>query len=648
MIARGFHRLCRPLKQLTANRTAGFLGVLSLAAMLPAINTQAQPVIDQFVSSAGLTTAGNCSLLRINFHVRVRYTGHFPPDRGNQLRISLQLIDRDAGIDGRLTRREGVRIDNPGAAEIQSVSLALDESFGPVLQIQFARPVSYQVVQSGSFEQIAVAISKKGPVAACKIAGIAEKPGDVNDRKPRDPSAGTGTSVRATSGRAGTLSEANTKIIDASMDEARDAIKKNSYAEAIEILKKVLKYPENKSSAEAQELLGVARQKAGQRGEARVEFEDYLRRYPNGEGSERVRQRLAGILTAAGAAPEKLRGGIDLATEDGGLKKSGPKGETRWSVSGSVSALYITDDSTTAVKDISTAPNPNADPDAHRSHQNTILTNYDMFGTADNDQMKAKFKLAFTQEHQLDARIDKYGVSTAQVDYTLKDYDLTARIGRQSRNTGGVIGRFDGAVLSWQQSPDLRLNVLAGSPNWSRFDAPFAAGKTLYGASVDFGKWFGVLETSLFAIEQFDRDLIDRRAVGAEFRYFDRNKSALGTIDYDIHFQQLNAAIFSGTYTLDDKSVINTALDYRKVPYLSSWNALQGQPYLTLYDMMRFNTAEDVRQLAIDRTPTFESAMLSYSRPLSDTYQVGGDVTVTNLTGTLPSGGVRRHAGKRP
>ena len=217
--------------------------------------------------------------------------------------------------------------------------------------------------------------------------------------------------------------------------------------------------------------------------------------------------------------------------------------------------FYITDDSTSTVKDISTAPNPNADPDAHRSHQNTLLTNYDMFGAADNDQVKAKFKVALTQEHQFGLNTDKYGVSTAQVDYTLKEYDLTTRIGRQSRNTGGVIGRFDGAVLSWQQSPDLRWNVLAGSPNWSRFDAPFAAGKTLYGASVDFGKVFGFLDTTLFAIEQFDRNLVDRQAIGAEFRYFDRNKSALGTIDYDVHFQQLNAAIFSGTYTLDDKSV---------------------------------------------------------------------------------------------
>jgi hypothetical protein len=67
---------------------------------------------------------------------------------------------------------------------------------------------------------------------------------------------------------------------------------------------------------------------------------------------------------------------------------------------------------------------------------------------------------------------------------------------------------------------------------------------------------------------------------------------------------------------------------------------LQGQPYLTLYDMMKYNSNDVIQQLAIDRTPTFESAMLSYSRPLNATYQVGGDVTVTNLTGTVPSGGV--------
>lgn len=602
----------------------GLAAALSAAVLLSIEGTRAQPVTDQFISSAEVTTAKNCAFLRVNFNVRIRYTGHFPQDKGSQLRISLQTIDGDAGVDGRLTPREGVRLINGAAASIASVQLALDESIGPVLLVQFLRPVSFQVIQSGSFESVVVAIANSGSAAAC--AGAAPAPNNGVDRPTRGK---------------GKLSEADTKLVEASMDEGRAAIRKGQYPQAIELLKKVLNYPENPASAEAQEMIGVARLKSGQRAEARADFEDYLRRYGSGEGAERVRQRLAALLTAAGEGPERLRGSLEAGPDGKPLKKAGSAIDgTRWSVSGSLSTLYITNDSTSTVKDISVAPNPNADPDAHRSHFNTLLSNFDLFGTAENDQIKSKFKLAITNERQLDTNIDKFGVSTAQVDYTLKEYDVTTRIGRQSRNTGGVIGRFDGAVVSWQQSPDLRWNVLAGSPNWSRFDAPFAFNKTMYGTSLDFGKWFGVLETSIFFIEQFDHDLIDRQAIGAEFRYFDKNKSALGTIDYDVHFRELNAAIFSGTYTLEDQSVLNTALDYRKVPYLSSWNALQGQPFLTLYDMMKFNTKDEIRQLALDRTPTFESAMVSYSRPLNPNWQIGGDATVTYLTGTLPSGGV--------
>src|ERR1019366_2135094 len=84
------------------------------------------------------------------------------------------------------------------------------------------------------------------------------------------------------------------------MDEARAALHKSNLGAVIQLLTKILKYPESQYSAEAQELLGVARQKSGQLAEARAEYEDYLRRYPTGEQSERVRQRLAGIETASG------------------------------------------------------------------------------------------------------------------------------------------------------------------------------------------------------------------------------------------------------------------------------------------------------------------------------------------------------------
>lgn len=618
---------------------------IAFAAAVPAVMAlhanpgAAQPVTDQFVAGASVVTRKDCALLEVRFNIRLRYTGHVPIESGDGLRISFGLVDHVTRDLVRLSRREGVRVANGEQAAISSVSLALDQALGPVMQIQFTKPVGFSLIQTGNFDNIVVLIATKGAASHCTFASFGIHPSEG-----APAGAGPGklaSSVRASDKKAVNPSEQDMKAIEAWMDEGRAAIKRNRFNDAIQRFRKVLRFSENKHSAEAQELLGVALQKAGRTAEARAEYEDYLRRYRSGQDSDRVRQRLAGIVTASDAAArEQLLPDSGLVDAPGAPLKPKRSDETQWSMSGSASSFFIRDDSFNTVKDISTAPNPNADPDAHRTHQNTFLSNLDVFGTAVNDQMKTKFKLSATEEHRLDPDRDKWGVSTAFVETALKESDVMFRLGRQSRNSGGVIGRFDGGLFSWQANDSVRLNVVGGSPNWSRFDAPFKDEKYLFGASVDFGRVLGGVETSLFAIQQNDGSLIDRQAVGAEFRYFDKTKSALGTVDYDLHFQQLNAAIFSGTWTLPDDSVVTGAFDYRKVPYLSTFNALQGQPFLTLYDMLKFNSADEIKQFALDRTPTFESAMVSYSRPLNKTWQVGADATVTYLSGTAPSGGV--------
>ena len=425
------------------------------------------------------------------------------------------------------------------------------------------------------------------------------------------------------------------------MDEARAALKKKNFNGAIQLFTKVLKYPENEFSAEAQELLGLVHQKNGQLAEARSEYEDYLRRYPTGEGNERVRQRLAGIITASGDPDEKLR----ITKEQRAEKRkngNGSDGGTTWSVSGSVSQFYVRDDSFRQVKDPSLPPVPNEDVDAHRVHQNALLSSFDLFGIATNDRMKSKFRFSGTHDHNFnnDGAPDIVGISAFYAETSLAELDLMGRIGRQTRNSGGVLGRFDGGLVSWQANPLTRLNVVTGSPVVSRRDPIFKDEKYFYGASVDIGPIWGGVELSLFAIEQRDRSLLDRRAVGAELRYFDPSKTALATIDYDLHFQQLNAAIFSGSWTFSDKSTLYGTVDYRKAPYLSAWNALQGQPFTTLYDMLRSHTKEEIDQLAIDRTATYKSAMIGFSRPLTPNLQVSMDATAVDVSGTIASGGV--------
>ena len=203
-----------------------------------------------------------------------------------------------------------------------------------------------------------------------------------------------------------------------------------------------------------------------------------------------------------------------------------------------------------------------------------------------------------------------------------------------------MLGRFDGALASWQASQIVRLNVVGGSPVERRSDTPFKDDKYFYGTSVEVWLMLSSLETSLYAIEQRDRHLLDRQAIGAELRYLQPDKSMFAMVDYDTHFSVLNAAMLNTSVTFADKSILTAVVDYRRAPFMSAWTALQSQPFATLYDMMKQKTKDEIDQLAIDRTATYKSAMVGYARPLSEKLQFSVDATVASISGTIASGGV--------
>src|SRR5229473_7466475 len=270
--------------------------------------------------------------------------------------------------------------------------------------------------------------------------------------------------------RAGTTSDSDLRVVAASMDEGRAALKRSSFREAIQLFTKALEYPENQYSAEAQELLGVARQRSGQLAQARAAYEDYLRRYPGGEGSERIKQRLAGILTAQDEASVPLR--VPATGPVGALPvhKFSPTHDTTWTLVGGVSSFYIHDDANTTARDTSLAPNPAANVDDHSVHQNEILTTVDLQATCNNDKTSGKIRFSGGEEHRFSTnqngptgdQKDQIGVSQASLDMVIKDWNLRTVAGRQTYNGDGVFGRFDGALFSWQALPLLKFDVVGG------------------------------------------------------------------------------------------------------------------------------------------------------------------------------------------
>ena len=84
------------------------------------------------------------------------------------------------------------------------------------------------------------------------------------------PAADTGATSATRNRRAGPISDADLRAAAAAMDEGRAALKRSNYRDAIALFNKVLAFPENQYSSEAQELVGVAYQKSGQLAQARA------------------------------------------------------------------------------------------------------------------------------------------------------------------------------------------------------------------------------------------------------------------------------------------------------------------------------------------------------------------------------------------
>ena len=413
------------------------------------------------------------------------------------------------------------------------------------------------------------------------------------------------------------------------MEEARQAMAGADYARAILLYTKILEHADTGSHQDAQEFLGLARERNGQLAHAKLVYEQYLERYPEGAGAERVRQRLAGLLTARMTPKEKLR-----STERG-------EGEAAWDVFGSFSQYYRRDTSHIVTEDTSTPIT--TENSETRVNLSSLSTDLDITGRRRGGRMDVQTRFTGGYEHDFLDEGEGSGslsrVSSLYVDVQDRNSGLGTRAGRQTRNTGGVLGRFDGVLLSYQVLPSVKLNAVSGYPVDSSKDSPNTE-RLFYGISADLGTYANAWDFVAFLIQQDIDGILDRRAVGGEIRYFDPVKSLLSYVDYDVSYSQLNTFLLLGNWNLPYQVTLNATVDFRKSPILTTRNAIQGQGVETLEDLRSSFTEDELRQLAEDRTADSRTYTLGLSRPLSERFQISGDVTLSELDGTPASGGV--------
>ena len=626
---------------------------------LPA-GVMAQGTLDRFLSSVEVSSAGKCNRIDIRLNRPASYVGHFPVNSGTELAVRVEPLGTEQTPDEqKIPLRESANVPAGNAAGLNSVAFDVTTSGGPVIRLVFGHAVSFRVVMDTESRHIRVDESEKSNTASCLGVSKSEGKSDAESD-----------------------AAAKTNAPSASADpvaEGKKALAAKDYARAVGFFTKAVTEGNANAKQEGQEMLGLARERAGQLVHAKAEYETYLKLYPKGAGAVRVRQRLSGVEAAeqddaetqffehnkarlgGAAVPDKsgqakspgstnlannvvnngnggVMGGLEQPESNLGTKVS--RGEPApdpnawtWEKNGSVSQYYYRDDN------FSSSDILRGSMGTHETLQNEVISSADFYLHGENQIFDTSIRGATFNESGFGKQSDigETNVSTIYAEAKHKPSGLFTRLGRQSRSTGGVFGRFDGANVGWEVNKDLKLQTVVGSPVFSRNAKPFADDRLFYGASIDYTfpnqEWAG----ALYAIEQDVGSVIDRRALGAELRYTSKELFVYSALDYDVFYGELNSAYVSGTWNFKEGASIYGTLDYRHVPFLLTSNALMGQTVQELSSLVDLLGEDDVYNLALDRTAYSQSATVGISYPLSEQWQAAIDATIADYSGTPTS-----------
>jgi hypothetical protein len=409
--------------------------------------------------------------------------------------------------------------------------------------------------------------------------------------------------------------------IEKRMDQARQAIINKNYHRAIAIYTDIAEYPLQPYQENALELLGMTYERKGQLAHAKRSYQRYLEAYPESDATARVKQRLAGLVTANLQDREKLY-------------SSQPADDSQpWDIFGSFSQYYHEDVSET-------------DESESRTIDSSLSSDLDLNARKRTENLNMKFRFSGGYDNDfLESDEDEGRVSMLYLDLSDHNNRHTSRIGRQRRTSSGIFGRFDGLYYGYTFHPKWRLNFTSGGLVESSSDG-VTPQRNFNGISLDYGPINDQWNFNLFAIDQRTTSgIIDRQAIGGEIRHFSSQRSLFVLADYDLHFEALNIAYLLGSWTLTPRTTLNTLLDYRLSPLTTTTSALQSQSATDIDQLNEHYSLSEIKQIAKDRSAVSKSASLGLTHTFTPRWQITSDVTVTNMEATQASAGVEANPG---
>ncbi len=572
------------------SRIRSFVLRLSVAAYSAfSLLALAHPADAGVLEQIDVRRSDNGFQLRVTLSVPMTYQRHSPQGAAREFIIELMPLQRGlADADRSIESHDEIGLDKDSSAPIDDIVYDGSAPPRPTLTLRLSQGATIDVRNADDRKTLIIDIMPIGIVAPIAATPVYDD----------------------------SISQVDLALAPV-MAEARQALTDGNLARAIQLFTKIVESGDGPLRREALELLGVTRERNGQLAQAKAEYDRYLKDYPTGPDSDRVRQRLAALVTIN--APKTVQAQSKA--------KSADNGKWRTDADGSLAQYYYRN-----------TVDPPGGPT--QTTQSALTTDVDLRVRARSDAFDMRALFVGSYDADFLGTSDVKRLYNASIELRDLKRGLFGRVGRQSQNTQGVFGRFDGVSLSADLLEHLRFNGFFGYPVESSRQTSVETSRKLYGGGLSFDNVVGAWSFGTYFIQQTNSGLIDRRAVGAEVKYFTPGRSLYGLIDYDIFFKELSTAYIVGSLNIGKRTTLNATLDYRKGPFLTTENAIVGQGVASLSDLLGVFTPTEIYQLALDRTATSRSATLGLTQVLNDRLQLNSDFTVSSLSGTIGSGGV--------
>jgi len=577
-------------------------GLILIAALLPS-TALAEPILDKVEIVQTATEAD----IHIDFQTQIRYIRHSPTKDSSRIQVFLEFPEYQSLGLAIPTGREF--LNAPSTKLVPDFTVNFPDQKTNSISIKFKKPVKFRITPDSSGRGIIVHIPLPKDAEPLAPEVTAPVPATVTQAVESTPVEVPGIPEGMS------MNDYASKL----MAESRVAMGLNEHSKAIELLNTVLNLPLTTSSQEAQELIGVAREKNGELAKAKAEYSLYLKLYPEGEGVKRVSERLSTVEAALKASKTAVK-----------ETKKGIKEIHETTVYGSWDQYYYDAHSHTY--------NPFPIKNTSRHDQTSLVSSLNL--TLRSQQNEYDSKMVFRNRQTMDflpgtSHKNRDRTDAAYVEVKNKDIDYLVRLGRQNGNSGGILGRFDGAWLGYGITPKYRINVVAGTLDEFRVDYR----RNFYGINLDVGPLAENWSGNVFFVNQEVKDITDRRAVGGELRYFANGKSVYSLVDYDTLYNRVNIAMVQGNLQTEGGTNYNMLIDHRKSPILATVNSLTssalGGLYGTPNQAIRAGISEaDLRRFAIDNTLETDTALFGATRQITPRWQLGGDVQVNRTSGT--------------